>query len=407
MRSAQLRIGFVPLVDAAPLVAAQERGYFAEEGISVILQRQLGWANVRDKLSFGQLDAAHSLLGMPLASHLGRDSFTEPLVALMGLGCGGNAITVRRQLHEMGVTSASDLARVMKEHPGMGRPLVGHVFGSSMHHYLVRAWLDSGGINPDRDVKLCVIPPPQMSEHMRGGYLDLFCVGEPWNTLAEQEGAGVTLVATTDILPRHPEKVLAVSRRFADQVGGIGGHLMTGLVRAVLRGCMWCAEALAADGGGELAGMLSRPEYLAQPRQILERSLAIGRDFGASRVQKNARPKSWVARSFSPEMNGGTFPNKMHAVWMMQEMIRWEHLHADADVIQIAERCCDARAYRTAATSLGVGCPESDFVAMELRGGRMLRPEDVRKVRRTDALPATDHSHWNAEPRGRSPARVA
>src|SRR5438477_474251 len=82
---------------------AKEMGFVADEGLDVSLHRQVGWANVRDKLSFGHLDAAHALLGMPLASQLGRDSFSEPLVSVMGLGCGGNAITVRRGLFEMGV----------------------------------------------------------------------------------------------------------------------------------------------------------------------------------------------------------------------------------------------------------------------------------------------------------------
>ncbi len=378
MGTTALRIGFIPLIDAAPLIAAQEHGFFAEEGLSATLHRQIGWANVRDKLSFGHLDAAHALLGMPLTSHMGRDSFSEPLMAVMGLGSGGNAITVRRALFESGVKSAADLAVLLKSRPGMGRLVVGHVFGSSMHHYLVREWLASGGIDPDKDAKLCVIPPPQMPEHMRGGYLDVFCVGEPWNTIAAQQGVGVTLLATTDILPRHPEKVLAVSHRFASQAGGIGGSTITALVRSVLRGCLWCAELAASGRGRELAEMLAKPQYLAQPVDILQESLAINRDFGASRIQKNTRPGNWTARSFSPEMSGGTFPNKMHTVWMMREMIRWGHLHPEADVLEIADRCCDTTAYRAAATSLGIGCPADDFVTMELRGGKTLRLEDVR-----------------------------
>jgi nitrate/nitrite transport system substrate-binding protein len=368
-----VRIGFVPLVDAAPIIAAKERGYFAEEGLSVALLRQVGWANVRDKLSFGHLDAAHALLGMPLASHLGRDSFNEPLISVMGLGAGGNAITIRRELSERGVKSATDVLRVMREHPRSGKLMVGHVFGSSMHHYLLRDWLASGGIDPDRDVKLCVIPPPQMTEHMKGGYLDLFCVGEPWNTVAARQGCGVTMLATTDIVPRHPEKVLAVPRRYARQAGGIDSGQMVALVRAVLRGCLWCAECLAGngEGRGELAELLARGEYLAQPVEILRESLAIGRDFGVNRHQKGMRAEGWVVRSFSPEMSGGTFPNKMHPVWMMREMMRWGHLHPEADVAEIADRCCDARAYRKAATSLGVGCPDEDFVPMELRQGEL------------------------------------
>jgi len=396
-----MRIGFVPLIDAAPIIAAKEMGFFADEGLAVTLHRQVGWANVRDKLSFGHLDAAHALLGMPLASHLGRDSFSEPLVSVMGLGCGGNAITVRRGLFEMGVKSAADLGVLLKTHPGMGKLLVGHVFGSSMHHYLVREWLASGGIDPDKDVTLCVIPPPQMSDHMKGGYLDVFCVGEPWNTVAERQGAGVRLVATTDIVPRHPEKVLAMSRRFAQNAGGVGGETITSMVRAVLRGCMWCAERLAGGNISALAQILARKEYLSQPPELLEESLKIDRKFGPSRVQERVRPTDWVVRSFSPEMAGGTFPNKMHTVWMLREMMRWGHLHAGADVMDIAQRCSDITAYRQAATTLGVGCPEEDFVDMELRGGRVLT------VAEATQSAAKAGEAVNSKTEQRAPARVA
>ncbi len=383
-----IRLGFLPLVDAAPIIAAQELGYFADEGLRVELHRQIGWANVRDKLSYGYLDASHSLLGMPLVSYLGRDSFAQPLVTLMGLGCGGNAITIRRELYDSGVKSSSDLPHLMKRYPGLGRLMIGHVFASSMHHYLLREWLASGGVDPDRDVKLCVIPPPQMTEHMRGGYLDLFCVGEPWNTAAAHEGVGVTLLATTDILPRHPEKVLAVSRHFAERAGGLGGALLTSLVRAVLRGARWCAEE-SARGSADLAEMLSRPAYIALPRATLAASLGITREFGVNRQQRSARPVAWEVRSFLP--GPSTFPNKLHAIWMLREMIRWGHLHVAADVRAIAEACHDARAYRAAAATLDIACPRDgeDFVPMELRGGRTFRLEDLnQEQQRLDRSPA-------------------
>lgn len=392
MAGHQLKIGFVPLIDAAPIIVARDRGFFDEEGLDVSLHRQVGWANIRDKLSFGHLDAAHALLGMPIASFLGRDSFIEPLVSVMGLGCGGNAITLRREIAEAGVQSASDLLTYMRSHPSRGTLMAGHVFASSTHHYLLRSWLASGGIDPDRDVKLCVIPPPQMTEHMRGGYLDVFCVGEPWNTLAARQRAGVMLLATADIIPRHPEKILAVSRRAADRIGGFGGSMMAALVRAILRGCMWCGESHGAQHGRELAGILCRPEYLNQPQELILQSLSLGADMGENRFQKRVRPHGWVPRSFSPEMTGGTFPNKMHAVWLMQEMIRWGHLHPEADIRHIAENCCDTAAYRMAATSVGVGCPGDDFMPMPLRNGRFVtlgdaHPQPSPHVRRFGKFP--------------------
>jgi len=366
-KSATLRIGFVPLVDAAPLVVANELGYFREEGLDASLHRQIGWANVRDKLTYGHLEAGHALLGMPLTSQLGRDAFVEPLTAVMGLGTGGNAITVSRALHEGGVRSATDLAayRTGSRHSPL---LVGHVFNSSMHHYLLRDWLSSGGIDPDKDVKLCVIPPTQMPDHMRGGYVDIFCVGEPWNTLGTLLGYGTAIVATTDILPNHPEKVLAVTQRFAEQ----NVTMVTALVRAVLRACKWCDEP---GHRRELAAMLARPEYIHQSAGVIEQSLAIDRQFGTSRLQRSSRLDGWQMKSFAPE---NTFPNKMHTVWMMQQMVRWGHLHVDADLESIAERCSTPGAYRQAAASLGIACPAADFVPMKLRHGQVFTPEGLR-----------------------------
>jgi nitrate/nitrite transport system substrate-binding protein len=361
-----LRIGFVPLIDAAPVIVAHALGFFERERLPVTLHRQLGWANVRDKLSFGHLEGSHALLGMPLTSYLGRDSLAEPLVALMALGTGGNAITVRKELFAMGVESAADLAQVIGTSPRMGKLLAGHVFSSSMHHYLLRDWLASAGIEPDKDVKLCVIPPPQIAEHMRGGYVDLFCVGEPWNTLSRLQGFGVPIVATTDIVPDHPEKVLAVTGRFAAQ----HPQALVPLVRALLQACGWCEEEAHRQ---ELAQLLARPEYLAQPVDLIRQSLAAGRDLGTNKQQRT-RAVNWSLRSFSP---AATFPSKTHAAWMLQQMVRWGHLHPEADVQGIASACCNTAPFRAAAESLDLACPPDDFPPMPLRNGRSLTVDSI------------------------------
>src|SRR5262252_4159529 len=129
-----LRIGFLDLIDAAPLIVALEQGFFTDEGLSVVLERQLGWGNVRDRLTFGQLDAAHALVGMPLFSRIGRDWFLEPLVGLMNLGSGGNAITLSRRLIDAGVRSASSLAQYIERDPRHEVMVFAHVFSCSMHH---------------------------------------------------------------------------------------------------------------------------------------------------------------------------------------------------------------------------------------------------------------------------------
>jgi len=325
--AAMINLGFVPLIDAAPLIAALELGYFAQEGLHVSLCRQIGWGNVRDKLTFGQLHASHALLGMAPLSIMGAQQFAEPLVAIASLGAGGNAITFGRKLTSIGVTSVAALARLIERR--QGKPLVfAHVFGCSTHHYLLRDWLSNAGIDPDEEVELCVLPPAQMVQQLSEGLLDGFCVGEPWGTLAVMRQQAMTVAATTQIVPDHPEKALAVSRRWLD------GHRTHAerLVRATLRGCAYCHEPSHAES---LAAMLADPKYLDLPRDVLTRALA------------DAPPGS---RSWAPAT---TFPRAEHAAWLLDRMRTWGHLVEEANLISIAQASTDPGPHHAAAAGLG------------------------------------------------------
>jgi ABC-type nitrate/sulfonate/bicarbonate transport system substrate-binding protein len=343
-----LRIGFVDLVDAAPLIVAHECGFFADEGLRVVLRRQLGWGSVRDRLTFGDLDAAHALLGMPLFSRLRRGGFLEPLVSVMNLGAGGDAITLSKRLFDAGVRNAAAVGQFGRSMASGERLVFAHVFNCSTHHFLLREWLAAGGVDPDRDVELRVFPPNQMPGHMARGHVDGFCAGEPWNTIAERDGVGRIAVLTTDIIPNHPEKVLATTARWAEA----NPAALVPLVRAVIRGCAYCDDAANRDA---VAEMLSRPEYLALPAVDLRKSLALREDGTAT-----------PARSFAP---ADTFPSKTHAAWMVSEMVRWGQLPADVDVRAIARSCVDTAAYRAAAETFKLACPPTDFPPMRLRNG--------------------------------------
>lgn len=360
-----VRIGFVPLIDAAPIIVAQETGLFAAEGVRVALERQVGWANIRDKLTYGHLDVSHALLGMPLASAAGIDWFAEPLVSIMALGSGGNAITLSRRLTERGVTSSAMLARWIREaqrdraDSAAARITFAHVFSCSTHHYLLREWLAAAEINPDEQVRLCVLPPPQMAEHMGQGHLDGFCVGEPWNTLAQRRGIGQVVTPTTDIVPEHPEKVLAVKRDWVAHHGATA----VALVRALLRACAYCDDEKNIPA---LADILCLPRYLDVPRDVVVASLKVDRSIGVSSRHLSSRSPDWRMRSFAPE---GMFPSATHSAWIAEQMIRWGHADASMDVMAVARSCTDSRHYRRAAESLGLTCPESDFAPMPLRHG--------------------------------------
>ncbi|MDP9173245.1 MAG: ABC transporter substrate-binding protein [Planctomycetota bacterium] len=325
-----VNVGFVSLIDAAPIIVALELGYFVDEAIEVALHRQIGWGNVRDKLTFGHLDASHALLGMAPLSVLGKDMFGEPLVAIASLGKGGNAITLRRRLIDIGITSPAALQRHIQRRDG--KPLVfAHVFSCSTHHYLLRDWLSSAGIRPDKDIHLCALPPSQMVRQLGKGLLDGFCVGEPWGVVAESQGVGGIIAATTELSPNHPEKVLAVSRKWLGRHSDIAERL----VRAVLRGCAFCNDG---RNNAELCKILSALRYLDKPPDLLAKSLALAVP-GTTR-----RFRDWSAPQLAPDA--------ANAAWLLRQMVRWGHLPADTKVAIVAEASVDPKPYLAASESL-------------------------------------------------------
>jgi ABC-type nitrate/sulfonate/bicarbonate transport system substrate-binding protein len=355
LKSGQFRVGFVPLIDAAPIIAAFELGYFADESLDVYLERQIGWGNVRDKLTFGHLHGSHALLGMPAASVLRWPHYPEPLVSILSLGFGGNAITLSKLLINSGVKNASGLLTWLKAAPrGGSTPLLAHPFGCSAHHYLLRDWLSRAGIDPDRDVRLCVLPPPQIVGQMGKGYLDGCCVGEPWNSVAEAKGYGKVLAVTTELVPDHPEKVFAVSRRWLTENTDTARRV----VRALVRAGRFCGEEANHK---QLASMLSKPAYLGTDASLILRSLRLERHVAESRpVGRGPTYRCYTINA------AAMFPSASHTVWLLNEMKRWGHLPVETDVDSIAAQCVDTRAFRVAAATMNVDIPESDFPPMKL-----------------------------------------
>ena len=225
-----LRIGFIPLVDAAALIVAVDKGFAAAEGLDVTLVREVSWSNVRDKLNIGLFDAAHLLAPVAIASSLGLGHVKVPIAAPFNLGLNGNAITVSPALHAAimaeidgdrfdPMATALALARVVARRRKSGaEPLTfGMTFPFSTHNYQLRFWMAAGGVDPDEDVRLVVLPPPYMVDSLANGQVDAFCVGAPWNSVAVDLGVGHILHFVSDILVRAAEKVLAVRQSWAEK----------------------------------------------------------------------------------------------------------------------------------------------------------------------------------------------
>jgi two-component system, oxyanion-binding sensor len=271
MTLASLRLGYVPLIDAAPLIVARELGFAAEEGLDFDLIRLQSWAQSRDMLGLGAIDAAHMLVPLPIAQAMGLGPDFPAFDLVMILSLGGQAIAVSAALADAmrsnGYGFGFDdpvVARDALMAVAGGRLQVGVPFPFSTQAELVRHWLRGTELEPG--VTIHTVPPPRMAEAMAAGELDAFCVGEPWASYAVESGVGALLLAGRAIWAAPPEKGLVLTRQFANTRPEETGRMM----RAVWRACRW----LDQSGNRSMAAeILSRPEYLNLPPELSERGL--------------------------------------------------------------------------------------------------------------------------------------
>ena len=257
---------------------AERLGLFKKFGLRVQLSRELGWATVRDKVVHGELEAAHALAAMPLAATLGLGSVAADCLTALVLNLNGNAITLANDLWKRGVRDGNSLREAIRAARHEKIFTFGVVFSFSSHRYVLRKWLSAHGIDSDKDVRIVVVPPPQMAANLKAGNLDGFCSGEPWTSVAVQARAGWIVATSAELDPGHAEKVLMVRRDFAERRSD--EHLA--LVAALLEACEFCDQA---ENHAEIAKTLARPEYVGVPAEILVRGLSGRLDCGQGRAR--------------------------------------------------------------------------------------------------------------------------
>ncbi len=317
-----LRLGFVPLTDAAPLLVAEALGLFDSVGLRVAISAEPGWAALRDKLAFGALDAAHLLGPMPIALAAGLDGVKAQVTVAAGLAVNGNTITVSQALaDEIGPfrhpLSATAFAAAIRRRQGRGAPEVkmAVVFPYSSHNYLLRYWLAKGGLDPDRDLRLLVVPPPLVAGMLKDGVIDGFCAGEPWGTHAAMLGAGRIALATGDIWPNHPEKLLAIRTDYVEREP----EPAAAATAAVIAAARW----------------LDDPDNHPEAVKILRK-----RAFPGLSVESIAA--AFAGRAMDTELRnplrfrGATLPRREQAAWWLRQMRHWGHVPpyvTDADAL--------------------------------------------------------------------------
>ena len=347
-----IQIGFIPLIDASPLIVAAQFGFAEAEGLQLHLTKETSWANIRDRVAVGHFAAAHMLAPMAIAGSLGLAPLPVPIVAPMALGGGRNAITVSKQLWQdmqscggsdpaNAALMASSLAAAKEKSFEKSRKLVfAVVHPYSAHAYLLRYWLAAGGLRPDVDVSIEVVPPPFMSDALTAGRIDGFCAGEPWNTVACADGAGHVAVTSSSIWPNGPDKVLGLRADWAEA----NAETVLALVRAIHAAAAWCDDP---QNHAELAETLSQDTYL----QMSSAQILMG-------IAGKQEPANCVPPHFA--LGNATFPWRSHAVWFLSQMARWDQAGLTDFNIEIARKTYRPDIYRMALGHRFEDIPEAD-----------------------------------------------
>ncbi len=268
-----VRAGFIPLVDCAPLAIAREIGFAEEEALSLDLAPAPSWSALRDQLVLGQIEAAHMLAPVPVAMALGLGGMQARLDAVAVMSVNGNVVGVSSRLadrlevqgHAFDFSDA-EAAGHMLLRAAEGRLRMGVPFPFSMHAELLYHWLGALGLPSPQGLDVHTVPPPRMAAALAHSEIDAFCVGEPWGSIAVEEGHGALLLPGCAIWAGAPEKVLAVRHEWTEEAR----ETTLRLIRAMWRAQRWLAQPENLSTASEV---LARPAYLDMSADIVERAM--------------------------------------------------------------------------------------------------------------------------------------
>jgi nitrate/nitrite transport system substrate-binding protein len=370
-----LKLGFIALTDAAPLIIAKEKGIFAKHGLpDVEVLKQASWGATRDNIVLGGaangIDGAHILTPMPYLMHTGKvtqNNVPVPMAILARLNLDSQGISVAKEYAGTGVGLDAGLLKdafAAKKAAG-GEVKVAMTFPGGTHDLWIRYWLAAGGIDPDKDVSTIVVPPPQMVANMKVGTMDAFCVGEPWNEQLVNQGIGFTACTTGELWKGHPEKALGVR---ADWVEA-NPNAAKALLMSVMEAQIW---ADSMENKEEMAEILGKRQWFNVPAKDVLGRLKGTINYGNGKVVENSglEMKFW--------QGAASYPFKSHDTWFLTENIRWGKFAPDTDLKALVNAVNREDIWRAAAADLGV----ADIPAGVSRGkevffdGKIFDPED-------------------------------
>jgi nitrate/nitrite transport system substrate-binding protein len=372
-----VKLGYIALTDAAPLIIAQEKGLFAKHGLpEVEVLKQASWGATRDNLVLGGaangIDGAHILTPMPYLISTGKvtqNNVPVPMSILARLNLDSQGISVAKEYASTGVgIDASKLKAAFAAKKAAGAEIkVAMTFPGGTHDLWIRYWLAAGGIDPDKDVSTIVVPPPQMVANMKVGNMDAFCVGEPWNEQLVNQGIGFTACTTGELWKGHPEKALGLRTDWIEK----NPNAARALMMAVMEAQIW---ADSMDNKEEMAAILGKRQWFNVPPKDVAGRLKGTINYGNDRVVENSglEMKFWKDHA--------SYPFKSHDAWFLTENIRWGKFAPDTDIKALVDKVNREDIWRAAAKDLGIAA--ADIPATSSRGketffdGKVFDPEN-------------------------------
>lgn len=333
-----LKIGFIAITCASPLIMADPLGFYRKQGLNVQLNKTAGWALIRDKMLNKEYDASHFLSPMPLATSMGLGSNPAPMRVASIQNTNGQAITLHLKHKDK---------RDPKQWKGFKFAVP---FEYSMHNFLLRYYLAEHGVNPDTDVQIRVTPPPEMVANLRAGNIDGFLGPDPFNQRAVYDEIGFIHILSKEIWDGHPCCAFGLSDEFIQQ----NPNTFAALYRAVLTASYM---ASMPKDRSLIAKVISPAQYLNQPETVVEQVLTGKFADGLGNI-----------RNVPDRANFDPMPWQSMAVWMLTQMKRWGYVKGDVNYHAIAEQVfllTDAKKYMS---QVGFRPPEGAYRKFKVMG---------------------------------------
>ncbi|MGB8712611.1 MAG: CmpA/NrtA family ABC transporter substrate-binding protein [Onishia taeanensis] len=338
LEKSKLNVGFVPITCATPIIMAHPMGFYERYGLDVSVIKTAGWAVARDKSLNREYDAAHMLTPMPLAMSLGAGSTPEPYIMPAVENINGQAIVLRNDHKDK---------RDPKQWKGF---IFGVPFEYSMHNFLLRYYVAEFGLDPDQDIQIRVIPPPEMVANLRAGNIDGFLSPDPFNQRAVYERIGFIHMLTKDIWDGHPCCAFATSQAFATENPNTYGALL----RAIIDATQYSSKH---ENRKEIASAIAPTNYLNQPVTVIEQVLTGTYADGLGGVQ-----------NVPDRIDFDPFPWHSMAVWILTQMKRWGYIEGDVNYQQIAEQVYLASDAEKVMRELGYDAPSETSRNYQIMG---------------------------------------